>query len=106
MGGYGVWETVQRYPDRFAAAVPLAGGCRSFDPDSFHDASVLAFHGELDDVIDCECSLTPMETLWRTYPELRDRFRLTVYPDLDHGIPRRVYGDAELYRWMLRQRYK
>ncbi len=105
MGGYGVWETMQRYPERFVAAVPLAGGCRSFDPGVFRDASVWAFHGELDDVIDCECSLAPMEALWQTYPELRDRFRLTVYPDLDHGIPRRVYGDIELYRWMLRQRY-
>ena len=26
MGGYGVWDAIQRYPRRFAAAVPVCGG--------------------------------------------------------------------------------
>ena len=26
MGGYGVWDLITRYPDKFAAAIPICGG--------------------------------------------------------------------------------
>lgn len=104
MGGFGTLSVAAEYPDRFAAFVPVAGGTFAKEMERFPPKPIWSFHGELDDVVPCRYSIEIMESLRLRFPESRDRFRLTVYPDADHGIPRRVYRNTELYRWLLRHR--
>lgn len=52
MGGYGTWDLLTRFPDRFTAAVPLAGGG---DPTTvtkaLADLPVWVFHGAKDTTV-------------------------------------------------------
>ena len=45
MGGYGTWDAVQRYPGRFAAAVPICGGGDAQGAKVMKNTPIWAFHG-------------------------------------------------------------
>ena len=51
MGGYGTWEAIARYPDRFAAAVPLSGGGDLATAAALKDKPIWAFHGQTDFIV-------------------------------------------------------
>jgi predicted peptidase len=63
MGGYGTWDAICRYPDRFAAATPMSGGGH---PDRAHlleDVRVWAFHGAADPTVPVEGSRTMIDAM-------------------------------------------
>ena len=101
MGGYGTFQTASRYPERFAAAVPLAGGCLPDDPETLRDIPIWTFHGDEDDLTSLEDTRKVIETL--TALGNRDA-RLTELRGYGHGICENVYSRPELYRWMLQKR--
>ena len=101
MGGYGTFQTASRYPERFAAAVPLAGGSPPDDPETLRDIPIWAFHGDEDDVTSLENTRKAIETL--TALGNRDA-RLTELQGYGHMICENVYSRPELYRWMLHKR--
>jgi hypothetical protein len=51
MGGYGTWEFITRFPDKFAAAVPMSGGGDSSKADIIKHIPIWNFYGEVDNVI-------------------------------------------------------
>lgn len=51
MGGYGTWYLATKYPERFAAIVPIASGGDPEKACALKDVPVWAFHGAKDDVI-------------------------------------------------------
>ena len=51
MGGHGVWDLVSRFPDRFAAAVPMSGEGFASQADDLADVPIWAFTGEQDTVV-------------------------------------------------------
>jgi predicted esterase len=51
MGGFGTWDLIQRFPDKFAAAIPMSAGG---DPSQIANIShipIWNFHGKLDDAV-------------------------------------------------------
>jgi predicted peptidase len=106
MGGFGAWSVGIRYPERFAAIVPICGGGRVADVeqarrrhrDALHSLGVWAFHGAHDNVV-------PAEESERMVAALRDAgaddVRLTVYPDAEHDAWSETYANPELYAWLL-----
>lgn len=51
MGGFGVWDMAMRYPDMFAAIVPICGGADPTKAGLLKQIPVWAFHGEKDQVV-------------------------------------------------------
>jgi poly(3-hydroxybutyrate) depolymerase/lysophospholipase L1-like esterase len=51
MGGYGTWDLVTRYPKKFAAAVPLSGGCDTSKAEAIKNVPIWTFHGALDPTV-------------------------------------------------------
>ena len=51
MGGYGVWDAIQRRPNFFAAAVPICGGGDKSMAKSLINIPIWAWHGDQDQVI-------------------------------------------------------
>ena len=51
MGGYGTWDLVTRFPNRFAAAIPLSGGCDTSKAAAIKHLPVWTFHGALDGTV-------------------------------------------------------
>ncbi len=56
MGGFGTWYAAARNPELFAAAAPICGGVRLFDPKRLRDLPIWAVHGADDDVVPCDYS--------------------------------------------------
>jgi len=51
MGGYGTWDMVARYPDRFAAAIPMSASGDTLKANQFEYLPIWNFHGAMDDVV-------------------------------------------------------
>ena len=51
MGGYGTWDLIARYPGRFAAAIPMSGGCDTGKAALLKNLPIWAFHGAVDPVV-------------------------------------------------------
>jgi predicted peptidase len=100
MGGYGTWSLLARYPDKFAAAVPVAGGGDPGKAETFSHVPVWAFHGSLDTDVPPERSREMIEAL----EEAGGEPKFTEYEGLGHGSAGPAYSDQELHRWLFEQR--
>jgi predicted peptidase len=107
MGGFGTWEFALRYPRRFAAIVPIAGGYKfqsNAIPENIcdlKDLPVWVFHGARDANVLPRQSEDMVEALKACGGEVK----FTLYPDADHPASwERAYGDPGLYKWLLEQR--
>ncbi len=52
MGGFGVWSLAVRYPDKWAAIVPICGGGDPASAEAIKHIPCWCFHGAGDNVID------------------------------------------------------
>jgi len=51
MGGMGTWHLVSRHPERFSAAIPMAGAPRDADLDAVARTPLYAIHSRIDEVV-------------------------------------------------------
>jgi predicted peptidase len=107
MGGFGAWEFALRYPRRFAAIVPIAGGYRLRNnaiPGNIcdlKDLPVWVFHGGRDTNVVPRQSKDMVDAL----KACGGNVKFTLYPDAAHAESwTRAYSDPELYKWLLAQR--
>jgi len=106
MGGYGTWRLGLAHPDKFAAIVPICGGCNMIEiilgprdnANAFKSLPIWAFHGAKDDVV-------PLSESERVVDGLRKggvkEVKFTVYPEAKHDSWKEAYKTPALYEWML-----
>lgn len=63
MGGYSVWDIITRYPDRFAAAIPMSGAGDPSKTDLFGNTPIWCFHNSQDDIVPVEGSIEMVEAM-------------------------------------------
>jgi predicted peptidase len=101
MGGYGTWRLVAKYPERFAAAVPICGGG---EPKAMacglRRVPIWAFHGALDPTV----PLSESQTMVRAVRRAGGNVRFTVYPDVPHNSWKPTYDNPAVYEWLLSHR--
>jgi len=109
IGGAGTWEFALRYPNRFAAIVPIAGFYRYHSREvprdicDLRDLPIWVFHGAKDTSV----PLYQEEILMEALKTCGSSVRFTVYEDTEHeGTWRRAYADPSLFEWMAAQRQK
>jgi predicted peptidase len=120
MGGHGTWYLAYRYPDVFAAAVPICGWVPEkpnfkgsvpiVPPDSGPPLPALArrlrqlpiwiFHGEMDPVLPVSDSREPAAAL----KDAGANARFTEYLGLDHNSWDATYASKEFVEWLFAQR--
>jgi len=105
MGGAGAFLLGARCPDRFAAVVPICaamprvhGWPHAVAP--LHPVPVWAFHGDQDEVVPLDASVSLVRTLVRAGGPAR----LTVVQGGGHAIWDGVYGDPSVLRWIAHRR--
>ncbi len=101
MGGFGTWDLLVKFPDRFAAAVPVCGGGNPLLASRIRHIPVWVFHGALDDTVPVRRSREMVEAL-RAADAVEVRY--TEYPDVGHDAWTPAYSNPEVYQWMLRHR--
>ncbi|MDX1623499.1 MAG: prolyl oligopeptidase family serine peptidase [Gemmatimonadota bacterium] len=100
MGGGGVWRMAFRWPDTFAAAVPVAAHTPRPTGErisALRDLPILAFHGDRDEVT----PLTRAEEMIAALREAGADAELRTIAGAGHGDLTRLYRDPALYAWML-----
>jgi predicted peptidase len=102
MGGYGVWDAIQRHPDLFAAAAPVCSGGDPQYARQIAHVPIWAFHGAKDPVVKPHRSREMIEAI----KAVGGQPKYTEYPDATHNSWTPTYDDPELYQWMFAQSRK
>jgi pimeloyl-ACP methyl ester carboxylesterase len=63
MGGSGTWEIIMRFPERFAAAIPMSGGADPAYASNCADVPIWDFHGTRDQLVAVQYSRAMMDAL-------------------------------------------
>ncbi|WP_158574072.1 carboxylesterase family protein [Streptomyces triticagri] len=100
MGGAGSWAIAARYPQRFAAAVPICGSWLPEAAERIGTLPVWTFHGEDDENIPVRHTEKIVEALHHN----GNQARFTRYPGVGHDSWTRTYDNPEVYDWLLAQR--
>jgi predicted peptidase len=100
MGGFGSWALACRYPERFAAVVPICGGGDRYLVSRLKNVAVWAFHGGKDPVVPLQASTDMVEALKKAGGDVQ----LTVYPEAQHDSWTETYNNPKLYEWLLSHR--
>jgi predicted peptidase len=99
MGGHGLWNLANAYPDRFAAIAPICGPHVWVVAERFKNLPCWCFHGALDDAV-------PISDSIRIVRDLRQAgcpVRFTVFPDAGHDSWTPAYNLPEFYEWLFAQ---
>ena len=100
MGGYGTWDAIQRYPERFAAAVPICGGGDVEGVEIMKNTPIWAFHGDRDGAVPVDRSRQMVEAL----KKIDGNIKYTEYAGAGHGIWNTVFGTEEMIVWLFSQK--
>lgn len=103
MGGMGTFESVFRYPDLYAAALPVCGGgdLKSYDG-RVTRTPFWIFHGDADAVVNVELS----RSMYSKLQSLKANSKYTEYPNVNHNSWEYAFSDPEFLNWMMKQRKK
>ena len=102
MGGFGTYDAIMRYPDLFAAAVPVCGGGDPKMAESISHIPMWIYHGAQDDVVPVSFSHDMVKAL----TEAGANPGYTQYPLAGHFAWVAAYDDDMLMPWLFSQRKK
>lgn len=100
LGGYGAWDLIARYPDLFAAAIPLCGGGDRRRILAARNVAVWAFHGARDQTI----PVTRSRELVAALRGVNSSVKYTEYVDVGHAVWTRAFAEPDLAAWLFAQR--
>ncbi len=99
MGGYGTYDAIARYPNLFAAAVPVCGGGDTSKASTIVKIPIWIFHGAEDAAVSPLYSLEMLQALTKAgaHPGF------TQYPEVGHFSWIAAYSDTMMLEWLFRQ---
>jgi predicted peptidase len=100
MGGYGTWDLLARYPNKFAAAIPICGGGDEKTASKIKNIPIWAFHGAKDDIVKPHQSRSMIKAI-QTEGGLPG---YTEYPDVEHNSWVQAYQEPHLLPWLFEQK--
>lgn len=100
LGGYGTMDVVRAYPERFAAAMAICGGCSSDDVQPLSTVPLWILHGTADRAVSISQSKRVVTALQQA--GTADLLRYDWLPGIDHGRPARLFYLRKTYDWLLR----
>ncbi|HEY0715962.1 MAG TPA: PHB depolymerase family esterase, partial [Polyangia bacterium] len=102
MGGYGVWDLVTRFPERYAGAVAICGGGDPSQAARAKSVPIWAFHGAADDVVPVAGSRQMVQALKKA----GGKVKYTEWAGKGHHIWEKVFADRAVLSWLLTQQRK
>ena len=101
LGGYAVWHLIDKRPDLFAAAVPLAGAANIKDVSHLQGVNIWIFHGRRDKSVKIQRARDISNAL-------KEKGIAHKYSELPAGhlITSRVFNQSEIHDWLFQQKRK
>ena len=100
MGGYGTWDIITRYPDKFAAAMPICGGADEKEARKLFNIPIRTFHGTIDKAVPV-CRSRNITNAIRS--QGGKQIEYTEFPKMGHFIWNKVYNDYQNLEWLMGQ---
>jgi predicted peptidase len=104
MGGFGTWYYASRYPEKFAAIVPVVAYPLMAQAEAVARAGIPAwvFSGGRDTVVQTQYFFPGLNRL----EELGGKLRFTTEQDMGHDVWNRTYAGEDIYNWLLQHTTK
>ncbi len=103
MGGFGTWSMIARYPDLFAAAVPICGGGNTNTVSGFVHLPIWVAHGTRDEIVPVTSSRDMVDAFCKAGGN-------PIYQELEgikHDSWTATYAiDGGMFDWLFQQRKK
>ncbi len=99
MGGYATWDAITRWPEKFAAAVPICGGGDDKQAYKVAKLPLWAFHGAVDPIVKTHRSREMIAAMKKA----GGNPKYTEYPNIGHDSWVKAYADPELLPWLFAQ---
>jgi predicted peptidase len=104
MGGMGTFEAVFRYPNNYAAALPICGGGNTDQYDErVRNIAFRVFHGAEDAVVDVDLSRKMVGKLKSLNVK---KVEYKEYPGVNHNSWDNAFAEPDFLGWMFQQRRK
>ena len=103
MGGMGTFEMLYRFPELFAAAMPICGGGDTLHYDKrIKKTAFWVFHGDADPVVNVNASRAMVSKL----KELKVSVTYTEYPTVKHNSWDNAFAEPTFLKWMFSNKRK
>ncbi|MBR6177437.1 MAG: hypothetical protein IKQ70_06090 [Bacteroidales bacterium] len=103
MGGFGTWDLISRYPNKFAAAVPICGGADLNMACILKDMPIKTYHGSTDKLVKVTRTRNMTIAIHKCGGNKIDYTELT---GKGHLIWNYVYNQPSTFQWMFAQKKK
>ena len=100
MGGYGTWDAISRFPEKFAAAFPVCGGADLAQAPKLTALPILVFHGDTDTVVPTSRSRDMVTALQKAGNKL---VKYTEVPQCGHDSWFTAFRDDASWAWLFAQ---
>ena len=100
MGGMGTFDLAIRYPDLFAAAVPICGTVNAYRLPAAKGVVFRIFHGDADDVVPVEGSREAYKALKAAGAQVE----YIEFPGVNHGSWNPAFNYPGFMDWLFRQK--
>lgn len=100
MGGFGTWDMIMRYPEVFAAAVPICGGADPSYAAEICDMPIYTIHGSADPTVPVAGTRAMVEAL-------KAQGSPVIYQELEgegHGVWNWAAQNADVWEWLFSQK--
>ncbi len=94
MGGFGTWDLIVRYPNTFAAAIPVCGGADPSKAERLVNMPIYTFHGDSDWDVPVQGTRAMVEAIKAAGG---DKITYTEYAGMGHAIWEDAFGTPGLY---------
>ena len=101
MGGFGTWDLISRYPNKFAAAVPICGGADLNMACILKDMPIKTYHGSVDKLVKVTRTRNMTIAIHKCGGNKIDYTELT---GKGHLIWNQVYNMPSTFQWMFAQK--
>jgi len=103
MGGYGTWDAITRFPNRFAAAIPICGAGDPTRANLLASLPIRCFHSSDDGTVPVKGTRDMVKAINALGPNNRGDF-YTEYTNKGHGSWVAAYSEQTLIDWMFSEK--
>ena len=96
MGGCATYDLLMRYPEKFAAGIPVCGWGDTTKANEIKDIPLWIFHSDDDDIVKVEHSRKMHNALL----EVGGKSKYTEYTGIKHDSWVKAYKEPDLFEWL------
>ncbi len=96
MGGFGTFDLLARFPQRFASAIAICGGADLLNVGKIMQTPLRIYHGALDKVVPVQNSRNIATAL----AKLKANYEYIEYPDGTHDVWTRAMSEHDQLDWL------